>query len=535
MMTLMLGVWLALVPQNTTILQGTVKRGGASDPIAGVDITLIPGSATGTRIRATSDSQGRFVFENLPLGRYTVQAQREGFFSWPGGQALPFPVERIDIDSLQTHRITIDLTPGATIAGRITDPQGNALAGVKVSATSLQYDAGRRVFSAGSVPKTTDDRGEYRIFWLPPGEYYIRAEHPNGNGNLARRSYYPGTLDSTAAVPLTIRGGETLDGMSFALPVANDITVSGRVDVGGGPTPSAGVVRTFYLLPRDGRPTELFPPEFTNTIRAQGGQPTLDFAIQVRGMAPGSYDLAPFFIDGTTFYTGRTRIDIGDRNLENVAAYVGRNIEVTGRVTVKENLAYDRWKAIRIHLRSRDVPVPLTARSGTATFQADGTFSIPDVVEGRYQIYLGAAAGTIPGDLYIAALRQGGSDLQDEGTIEVRPGMQPIEITLATGAGKVEGFVESGLGGIPARADVVLVPAFARRRNIMYYDRTTIDAKGRFTFSGIAPGEYKVFAFEQLADDAEQNPEFLARYDTLGQEVTVASGITREMRIRLLR
>src|SRR6185295_15536122 len=102
-----------------------------------------------------------------------------------------------------------------------------------------------------------------------------------------------------------------------------------------------------------------------------------------------------------------------------------------------------------------------------------------------------------------------------EGIIEVRPGMPPVEITLSSGAGKVEGSVENAIGGIPPRADVVLVPSIQRRKNIMYYDRATIDAKGRFSFSAIAPGEYKVFAFEQLADDAELNPQFLSRYETL--------------------
>jgi hypothetical protein len=535
MLTLLLGVWLVFAPQNTTILQGTVQRAGASDPIAGVEITLSLNTPQSSRVRTISDAQGRFTFENVPLGRYTLQANREGYFTSPAGHPLPFPVATLTIDSLQTQRIVIELVPGATIAGRITGPDGNPLAGVKLSATTLQYDAGRRTFALGSLPKATDDRGDYRIYWLPPGEYYIRAEYENTSSSLARRSYYPGTLDSTSAIPLTIRGGETLEGMNFALPRANTIRISGHVNVNNAPYPSGGIVRTFYLLPRDGRPIELYPAEFANTVRPQLGAVSLDFAIEARGVAPGSYDLAPFYIDGTTFYTGRTRIDIGDTDLEKVTAHVTPNIEVTGRVSVKDNLAYDKWRPIQIQLRSRDVPVPLTVRSGTAVFQPDGTFSIRDVVEGRYQLYLGATPGTIPGDLYISGIRQGGADLQDEGTLEVRPGMQPVEITLSTGAGKIEGSVESALGGVPARADVVLVPPLHRRKNVMYYDRATIDANGRFSFSGIAPGEYKVFAFEQLSDGAELNPEFIARYETLGLGVTVTASTTREIRLRLLR
>jgi len=536
MVTLLLGVWLALAPQNTTILEGTVQRAGVSEPVSGVEITLSSGPGTSARLRATSDGQGRFTFTNLPLGKYMVQANREGYFTWPGGQALPFPVATLTVDSLQTQRITIDLVPGATIAGRITDPEGNPLAGVSISAATLRYDGGRPSFGVGSDPKKTDDRGEYRIYWLPPGEYYIRAEHPNAAGNLARRSYYPGTLDSTSAVPLTVRGGEVLQGMNFALPKANNIRISGQVNISNAPYPTVGIVRTFYLLPRDGKPIELYPAEFKNTVPVRQGTINLDFAIEVRGIAPGSYDLAPFYLDGNTFYTGRTRIEIGDTNLENVTASVGPNIEVTGRVSVKDNLAYNEWRPIQIQLRSRDVPVPLTTRSGRAVFQPDGTFSIRDVIEGRYQLYLGATGGATPsGDLYISGLRQGGIDLQDEGTIEVRPGMQPIEITLSAGAGKIEGSVENAVGGVPAQADVVLVPPIQRRRNNMYYDRATIDAKGHFSFTGIAPGEYKIFAFEQLADDAELNPQFLSRFETLGTGVTVSSNATKEVRVRLLR
>jgi hypothetical protein len=69
----------------------------------------------------------------------------------------------------------------------------------------------------------------------------------------------------------------------------------------------------------------------------------------------------------------------------------------------------------------------------------------------------------------------------------------------------------------------------------MFYDRTISDEKGQFTFTGIAPGEYKVFAFEQLPDTAEQNPTFIARYETLGLTVAVNPRTTTDIRTRLLR
>jgi hypothetical protein len=175
------------------------------------------------------------------------------------------------------------------------------------------------------------------------------------------------------------------------------------------------------------------------------------------------------------------------------------------------------------------------SRSTLAGIAADGTFVIPNVFEGRYQIYLGASPGSIPSDLYISGIRQGALDIRNEGFVDVRGSMLPIEITIAAGAGIVQGTVEAPGGGVPTHADVVLVPQVPRRGNVMFYDRTIIDDKGQFKFQGVAPGEYKVFAFEQLEDTAEQNPAFVARYETLGQAVTVNSSSTTEIRVRLLR
>ena len=527
---LLLGVWLALAPQNTGTIQGTVKRGGVSEPISGVEITLRPEADRTRQVRTNSDAAGRFAFENLAPGKYSVQANREGYFSYPEGQPLPLQLGSLTVDSSPVQTLVVDLVPGAIVGGRITDPQGQPLAGVAVSVMQLEYTEGRRAFSPGSIAQKTDDRGQYRLFWFGPGEYYVRAEFQNPQGNLARRSYYPGTVDSNGAASFVVRGGETFDGLDFSLPSADNIRISGRVQTDG-PGPGAGTVRTFYLLPRDGRPAEQYPAEFTNTIAPQAGQTTMDFALDVRGLAPGSYDLAPFFIDtANAFHTGRTRLEIGDRDLENVAAYISPDIEVTGRITVAGGARPVNSGQPYLQLRASDAAVPLTRRSNSAAILADGTFAIRNVVEGRYHVYIAPGPG-----LYVSAIRQGAMDIRDEGMVEVRRYTDPIEIILSPNPGKIHGAVEGQTGALQGRAHVVVVPQFSRRRNPLFYSRTTAGSSGEFTFEGLAPGEYKVFAFEQLPDTAEQNPEFIARYETLGQSVTVNSGATVETRARLLK
>jgi hypothetical protein len=329
MSELLLSVWLAVAPQGTGSLQGTVKRGGASEPLGGVEISLVASTGRG-RFRDTSDSQGQFFFENIPFGTYRVHAARDGYFTYPQGLPLPLAVATVTVDSARTPQVVINLVPGAVISGFITDPTGKPLSGVAVSAMKLQYDEGRPAFGVGLLPKITNERGEYRLFWFSPGEYYIRADYPNGPDNLAGRAYYPGTLSSTLAVPFTIRGGESLDGMSFAIPTANPIRISGRV-TGDRAIPATGV-QTFFLLPRDGGPLEVYPQEFTNTLQPLKTEELSNFVLEVRGVAPGSYDLAPLYVDNGTFHTGRTPIQIGEDNLENVTGRIHPNVDVRGRL-----------------------------------------------------------------------------------------------------------------------------------------------------------------------------------------------------------
>ena len=437
MLKLLLGIWLSLSQQDTSVLQGTVKRVGTSEPIGGVEITLVA-SDSRTRFRATSDARGGFLFENLPFGNYSIQASREGYFTYPQGRALPSPVASLMVNSTRTQLVVIDLMQGAAIGGRITDPQGRPLQGVQVSAMKLQYDEGQPSFGAGSVPRTTDDRGEYRLFWFAPGEYYIRAEYPSGQNSLARKSYYPGTMDSNTAVPLTVRGGESLDGINLTIPVTSSIRISGQVALQTS-GPALGAVRTFYLLPQDGRPAEVYPLEFTNTVPPQFDQATSAFSLDVRGVPPGIYDLAPFYMDNRNIYhSGRTRIQIGNENIEDITAMISPNVEVRGRFLIEAE-GVPKWSALQLQLRSRDTSVPLMSRSSLATVAADGTFVIPNVFEGRYQVYLGASPGSIPADLYIAGIRQGALDVRNEGVVEVRTSMLPIEIMLASGAGIFKG------------------------------------------------------------------------------------------------
>jgi hypothetical protein len=71
------------------------------------------------------------------------------------------------------------------ISGRVRNRLDQPLGNVEVQALRATYPDGRRVLT--SVQSAfSDDRGEFRLFWLPPGRYYLSARHPDIGGSLMR-------------------------------------------------------------------------------------------------------------------------------------------------------------------------------------------------------------------------------------------------------------------------------------------------------------------------------------------------------------
>ena len=63
-----------------------------------------------------------------------------------------------------------------------------------------------------------------------------------------------------------------------------------------------------------------------------------------------------------------------------------------------------------------------------------------------------------------------------------------------------------------------------RRENRALYKTATSDASGKYTVRGIAPGNYKLFAFEGLAGGEFYNARFLSKHEFRGKPITVAQG-----------
>jgi hypothetical protein len=371
------------------------------------------------------------------------------------------------------------------------------------------------------------------LFWVPPGDYYLTAEAPRavatpgaGPAGQGIKTFYPGVTDVTEARMITVKGGEEILGMDVGIRAARSFQVSGQI-TSLIPPPAAqppGAVganaAVLVLLGRDATAADDTKQVGTVPLVGTTGK------FEIANIPPGAYDLFARVPDagsqaagGAPVAWGRARLDVRDMDVPNISITIPPAVEVKGAVSAPGG---KMPSSIRVQLMPDDaaakVPAYQQVSRRSAPVDAAGGFSVPAVPEGRFRV--SGIAGLTP-DMYLADVRQNAQSVYDTG-FEVNSGnAAPLEIVLGAGAGTVTGVVVDGPTKIVPGATVVLVPETRRRNNRALYTSAISDASGRFTLRGVAPGDYKVFAWESIPTFAHVNAAFIARHEDRGKLVHV--------------
>lgn len=118
---------------------------------------------------ATVDAQGRFQFDQLAVGEYSLGASVPGWsLGVLHGTFVALGEERL---------VVIELTRGATVRGRafLRDSQ-EALEGVTITATPVLQGVAKEILSMRETILSTDAEGQYEISGVAPGVLSLRAE-----------------------------------------------------------------------------------------------------------------------------------------------------------------------------------------------------------------------------------------------------------------------------------------------------------------------------------------------------------------------
>jgi len=544
---LMLAAWAPLalcqttqpppVPKGSVV--GTVIRADTREPLkkAWVSVHKIEGQGKSTGV--LTDASGRFELTDIEPGRYRLSVQRNGYVSQAyGRRGSDQPGTILSISPGQTVRdIQVAMTTAGVLTGRIYDDDGEPVVNSQVFALSFTYREGRRE----PLPRgfgQTNDLGEFRIYGLAPGSYYVSATFSGwgrpplaaGRGVASRGdsademgyapTYYPGTNDIGRAIPIELKGGEEMAGLDFSLMAARAVRVRGRIL--NSATGKGEVQAWVMLMPRESKVRSFSPSAQTNVNDPEG-------EFELRGVVPGSYMLIARSSGGDDAYQARIPIEVGPTDVDGLIVPLGKGAEIAGRVRWEGMSASNPDHSIRVGLNPREIGLMMWG--SRPEVKPDGSFALKNVMDGDYRVDVAGA----PEDCYLQSARMGGDDVLASGvSISVGRVPGPLEIVINCAGAILEGSVADQNLKPVTGASVVLVPDTERRAMSHLFKTTTTDQYGAFTIRGIAPGEYKAFAWEKLEMGAYQDPEFLRRFEGDGKVVTVKEGEKLSVQLSLI-
>jgi hypothetical protein len=508
-------------------MQGKVLRLGGNQPIANARVTA-QNMQTNALALATTDASGAFSVTGLTPGIYRLSFAARGFISHVYGQRVAngtwAPIDAGDGEIVKD--LAVRLTPGGSIEGRVRDTQGLPAVGAPVALVRSGYNAeGKKTLTSISSVET-DDRGEYRFFWIPPGRYYLRVGGPvslsnrlnplrlgSSDSNQLLQAYaelfYPAAPTVETAVPIEVRAGDDLQGMDLRLQPQRLLRIRGRVlDAQTGRSPAKV---TIGLAGDD--------------WSSSGGHRynSADGGFEIAGLWPGEYKVVAMLSDQQTRVNGRpvmpvsdyTPVRLLDKDVENVNLRIVPPVSLSGRAVFEGNGSIPQGLNLRVdNIETRmTLPLPYSLAGFIA---ADGSFIVPQVVAGSY------ALGTSSPEFYVKRARYDGADVAAEPLkLAGGNGSAPLEVVLAWNVASVSVQVTDAALQPAAGARVLLVSDSGRHRRDAFKQAMT-DARGEYTFSNVPPGDYKLYAWEALEAESWRDPEVLKKFDRNARAVRVA-------------
>src|SRR5262245_9105181 len=162
--------------QPRASLHGYVLKIGTAEPVSKAVVTLTRTDSQRPAYTATTDVDGKFALDDVDPAQYRLDASRTGYVRSEYGARTPNrPGLPITLAAGQRMAdVVVQIMPAGTIAGRVFDRDGETLANVNVEALKYSYSDGDRVLNVVQAART-NDLGEYRLFWLQPGQYFVSA------------------------------------------------------------------------------------------------------------------------------------------------------------------------------------------------------------------------------------------------------------------------------------------------------------------------------------------------------------------------
>jgi hypothetical protein len=531
------------VPQTGTAeIRGRVIAFDTGQPVRRATVHV---SAPGVRFNSSTvtDELGQYEFGHLPAGRYIVVASKNSFVTMAYGQTAPGGSSRPVIvkEREKANNIDITLLSGSVITGRVLDEFGDPAVNARVTLLHAQFTQGqRRLLPSGGA--TTNDVGEFRIFGLTPGEYYLSATmSPNPLPNISGTpqttndhngyapTYYAGTPFASAAERLTLAPGQVRSDISMSLVPTRLGSVSGfAVDAQGRPMMAGNV----SAIARG-----------EQTTGGGSGRIRPDGTFLIQNLPPGEYLLrtgaAPLVAPGAS----ASDLSAPEVSVANVAVngddLTGVRVSPLLPATGVGRLVFDDQAAaqsltpalIRISAQTVSPQDAIGVSPAPTPVKDDLTFELK-VPPARASLRVG-----VPQPWQVKSIWLNGVDVTDAGILfNAGEDVSGIEIDLTDRAQTVAGTVVNARGDTIASYVVVLFPQ-ERSRWVSAWNRFVAigraDAEGNFKVTSLPPGDYYAMALDHVDPTRWQDPEFLQTLTPEATRFSIGDGETKTLYLKL--
>jgi hypothetical protein len=441
-----------------------------------------------------TDGNGHFSIGDVEPGQYAVTAEHSSYFlRTPGATGAPPP--NIKVEKGQTvPAVTIRLTPLGVITGRVLDSDGDPVRGARVNVLRYVYSNGKKRLASVEGAQS-DDNGDFRLFGLRSGTLYLKATRVGRKPGPPEviSTYYPGSIDEAHAAPIELRAGAQLKGFDIRLRPVGVYSVRFEFPEGHPPQGGLGAFLVNEQGAMEGRSVN-----FSQT------------GMVFPGIPPGSYEAVLSISNDEKPTYAISHVEVVNSDVDGGTLTFLPAVELTGAVRV-EGGSFSGFERLRVNLEpAHAAPMLGSLRSEV---KSDGSFLFKDAAPGVYEV----AINRVPG-VYLKSVRMGDKQLAGR-RVDLTSKLEPLTIVLGADMGHLEGSVENAQGDHVVRARVTVI-AYGDRAGRIDLSRTGFtNDKGEFGIKDIAPGDYKVFAWEDVPVGAPQDPDFRKPFEKQGVNV----------------
>ena len=516
------------------VLRGRVLATDTGGPLRRARVSLsAPG--IGQPRSTTTDLQGRYEFKQLPAGRYTLTASKAPYVTLQAGQRSPFERGRpIDLGEGQTiERVDIALPRGSAIAGHVIDDLGEPAASVQVVALRPQYFEGRRQLVPVGRPVQTNDIGQYRLYGLPPGTYYVRTQATAwysmsvlDKGISFAATYYPGSILAAEAQPVTVRVGQDRLNIDVFLIVGRMARLSGiAVDPRGRPLAGQSV-----MLVQETR-----GPSSTSSSGIASALVQPDGRFTIANVAAGEYVL---FASSTNPQTGRGEsvrlpVTVTGEDLDGLVLTTSAGVSITGRIEF-EGDPQPSFSPRSVRILAHDLGLSRGQGGGAGPVSDDWSFEVTGITSGPRVLRVSG----LPAGWTLKAVYAGTDDVTDA-PLEIAQSrnVTGVRVVITDRVTELTGAVSDERGQAVSEYSVVVFAEDARSwsEQSRYLAAVRPDQHGRFLVTGLPPGEYLAVALVYLEEGQGNDPEFLESIRPHATALVLGEGERKALDLKLVK